>query len=226
MAKRFPIVGEVRGLGLMIGFELVHDQASKERAPDLRDRLEQLAFERGLLVLGAGPNSIRLSPPLVINRDQADFAVDTLEACLKALAAVRPGPRPRCRLRDQQIQGSDRARPQPGKPRRRAGRSRPLSLSFSRRLIRPGARDSRDRARGGCDPLDRGISPAAARGGTLYIVTPHYTDFSSFCDPTHRWHLNSYSLRYFGDDNAGFGYYSEARFRERSVRVKLLNLWR
>jgi SAM-dependent methyltransferase len=63
-------------------------------------------------------------------------------------------------------------------------------------------------------------------GGTLYIATPHYTDFSSFCDPTHRWHLNSYSLRYFGPDNAGFGYYSKARFRQLSVRVKLLAFWR
>jgi len=80
--KRFPIVGDVRGLGLMIGVEVVRDQASKERAPDLRDRIEHLAFERGLLVLGAGPNTIRLSPPLVINRDQADFALRTLEACL------------------------------------------------------------------------------------------------------------------------------------------------
>lgn len=65
-----------------------------------------------------------------------------------------------------------------------------------------------------------------APGGRVVIVTPHYTDFSSFCDPTHRWHLNSFSLRYFGDDNAGFGYYSSARFREISVRVKLLALWR
>ena len=40
-------------------------------------------------------------------------------------------------------------------------------------------------------------------GGEVFIVTPHYTDFSSFCDPTHKWHLNSYSLRYFGEDNAG-----------------------
>lgn len=63
-------------------------------------------------------------------------------------------------------------------------------------------------------------------GGRLYIATPHYTDFSSFCDPTHRWHLNSFSLRYFGEDNAGFGYYSRARFREISVRVKLLSFWR
>jgi 4-aminobutyrate aminotransferase len=84
--RRFPKVGDVRGLGLMIGIELVHDQQSKERAPELRDRIVNMAFERGLLVLGAGRNAIRLSPPLVITRDQADFAVDTLEECLKLAA--------------------------------------------------------------------------------------------------------------------------------------------
>ena len=82
--RRFKYVGDVRGLGLMIGFEMVYDQQTKERAPQLRDRLEMMAFERGLLILGAGPNSIRLCPPLVITRDQADFAIDTLEQCLKA----------------------------------------------------------------------------------------------------------------------------------------------
>lgn len=65
-----------------------------------------------------------------------------------------------------------------------------------------------------------------APGGRVVIVTPHYTDFSSFCDPTHRWHLNSFSLRYFGENSGGFGYYSRARFREISTRVKLLALWR
>ena len=63
-------------------------------------------------------------------------------------------------------------------------------------------------------------------GGVVRIETPHYTDFSSFCDPTHRWHLNSYSFRYFGTDDAGFGYYTKVKFRERKVRVKLLALWR
>lgn len=63
-------------------------------------------------------------------------------------------------------------------------------------------------------------------GGEVLIVTPHYTDFSSFCDPTHRWHLNSFSLRYFGEDHGGFGYYSGAKFAENSVRVKLLSLWK
>jgi 4-aminobutyrate aminotransferase len=80
--KRFSIVGDVRGLGLMLGIELVRDQESKERAHELRDRLVQMCFERGVLVLGAGPNSIRLSPPLVITKDQADFAVDTIAECL------------------------------------------------------------------------------------------------------------------------------------------------
>ena len=80
---RFPMVGEVRGLGLMIGVEFVRDQGTKEKAPQLRDRIVELAFERGLLVLGAGENSLRLCPPLVVTRDQCDFAADTLEECVK-----------------------------------------------------------------------------------------------------------------------------------------------
>lgn len=63
-------------------------------------------------------------------------------------------------------------------------------------------------------------------GGRAVIITPHYTDFSSFCDPTHRSHLNSFSLRYFGNDNAGYGYYTDARFREIFIHVRLLALWR
>ncbi len=63
-------------------------------------------------------------------------------------------------------------------------------------------------------------------GGRVRVITPHYTDFSSFCDPTHRWHLNSFSFRYFGEDHGGFGYYSATRFREISVRLRLLAFWR
>src|ERR1700691_1389076 len=83
--QRYATVGDVRGLGLMIGIELVNDQETKERAPLLRDQILQMCFERGFLVLGAGPNSIRLCPPLVITKDQADFAAETIEECLKAL---------------------------------------------------------------------------------------------------------------------------------------------
>jgi 4-aminobutyrate aminotransferase len=84
--KRFPNVGEVRGRGLMIGIEIVRDQRTKERAPELRDRVVGMAFEHGLLVLGAGENTVRLSPPLIITREQADCAVDVLEECLREAA--------------------------------------------------------------------------------------------------------------------------------------------
>jgi len=87
LPRQFPIVGDVRGLGLMIGIEIVRDQSTKERAPDLRDRLVQMCFERGVLVLGAGPNSLRISPPLVITKDQADFAADTIKECLREMNA-------------------------------------------------------------------------------------------------------------------------------------------
>ncbi len=85
---RFPTVGDVRGLGLMIGVELVRDQGTREKAPALRDEIVQLAFERGLLILGAGENSLRICPPLVITRDQCDFALETLEEAI-AIASGR-----------------------------------------------------------------------------------------------------------------------------------------
>lgn len=83
--RRFRYIGDVRGRGLMLGVELVKDQSTKERAPEIRNKLEQMAFQRGLLILGAGQNSIRLCPPLVITRNQADFAINTLEECLGIL---------------------------------------------------------------------------------------------------------------------------------------------
>ncbi len=79
---KFPHVGCVRGLGLMIGIEMVRDQQTKQRAGTLRDQVIQLAFERGVLVLGAGENTIRLSPPLVLSKEQADFGLDVLEECV------------------------------------------------------------------------------------------------------------------------------------------------
>lgn len=83
--SRYRMVGDVRGLGLMLGIEIVKDRESREMAPEWRDRLEQMAFERGVLVLGAGKSSIRLSPPLIITAEQADAALDILEDCLDTL---------------------------------------------------------------------------------------------------------------------------------------------
>lgn len=77
--ERHKIVGEVRGRGLMIGVEFVRDQKTKERAPDLRNRIVQMAFHKGLLVLGSGDTTLRLCPPLMIDEEQAEFAVRTLD---------------------------------------------------------------------------------------------------------------------------------------------------
>jgi 4-aminobutyrate aminotransferase len=77
------IVGQVRGRGLMIGVELVKSQETREPHPDARNRVIERAFELGLLVLGCGESTVRLMPPLVINREQADCAVDTLDRCIR-----------------------------------------------------------------------------------------------------------------------------------------------
>jgi 4-aminobutyrate aminotransferase len=79
----FRSVGEVRGKGLMIGVEIVKDRTSREPAPELRDAIVQRAFLKGLLVLGAGASTLRLSPPLVIDQEQAAFAVRTLADCIR-----------------------------------------------------------------------------------------------------------------------------------------------
>jgi 4-aminobutyrate aminotransferase len=84
--KKHKLVGDVRGLGLMIGVELVKDKTSKERASEERDRVVELAFERGVLFLGCGPNTIRIAPPLITTKEQADIAMDVLEECLQLAA--------------------------------------------------------------------------------------------------------------------------------------------
>jgi 4-aminobutyrate aminotransferase len=81
--KRFRIVGDVRGKGLMIGTEIVRDQRTKERAADLRDKVVENAFRRGLLTLGSGENSIRMSPPLLIDEEQADAAIGIMEESIR-----------------------------------------------------------------------------------------------------------------------------------------------
>jgi 4-aminobutyrate aminotransferase len=81
--RKQALVGDVRGLGLMIGVELVSDKEKKTPAPAERDRVIELAFERGILLLGCGPNSIRIAPPLITTKEQAEIAMDVLEECLK-----------------------------------------------------------------------------------------------------------------------------------------------
>jgi 4-aminobutyrate aminotransferase len=90
LQEKHPLVGDVRGRGLMLGIELVRDRETKERAVEERDAIVTAAFEKGLLLLGAGRNTIRLSPPLVFSRAQADTAVRILDEVIGEEARRRP----------------------------------------------------------------------------------------------------------------------------------------
>ena len=79
---KYNLVGDVRGRGLMIGIDLVKDKQTKAHAGPERDRVVDLAFERGVLFLGAGASTIRICPPLIVTKEQSDVALDVLEECI------------------------------------------------------------------------------------------------------------------------------------------------
>jgi 4-aminobutyrate aminotransferase len=87
LVSKHPLIGDVRGRGLMIGVELVRDRGTKERATTERDAVVTAAFNRGLLLLGAGKNTVRFSPPLVLTRNEADTAVRIFDAALTDVRA-------------------------------------------------------------------------------------------------------------------------------------------
>ena len=80
--NKYPMVGDVRGKGLMLAAEIVLDKQSKAPASKVRDRIVSAAFEKGVLLLGCGETSIRLSPPLIVTQEQGDYALDVLERCI------------------------------------------------------------------------------------------------------------------------------------------------
>jgi 4-aminobutyrate aminotransferase len=85
--SRLKLVGDVRGRGLMIGVEIVKDKQTKEYGNVERDRIAEAAFERGILFLGCGPSTIRICPPLVVTKEQADVALNVLEECIRTVGA-------------------------------------------------------------------------------------------------------------------------------------------
>ena len=85
--SQHAVVGDIRGLGLMVGVEIVADRASRAPAPELRERILERAFERGLLLLGCGKSTIRLAPPLVIDREDAETAAAILDQAIAAAVA-------------------------------------------------------------------------------------------------------------------------------------------
>ena len=80
---KLKLVGDVRGRGLMIGVDIVKDKATKEYGSAERDLIIERSFERGILFLGCGPSTIRLCPPLVVTKEEADVALDVLEECIQ-----------------------------------------------------------------------------------------------------------------------------------------------
>ncbi|MCL4394157.1 MAG: acetyl ornithine aminotransferase family protein [Chloroflexi bacterium] len=90
MQSRHPVIGQVRGRGLMIGVELVLDRESKEPARELRNALVHRCFEQGLLTLGCGRSTIRFMPPLMIPKELAQEGLEVFE---QALTEVETGHR-------------------------------------------------------------------------------------------------------------------------------------
>jgi 4-aminobutyrate aminotransferase len=85
LKERHTIIGDVRGMGLMVGAELVKDRTTKEHASAERDAVVQACFRRGLLLLGCGTSTLRFCPPLVVTRDEVDVAVGILDEVLKSI---------------------------------------------------------------------------------------------------------------------------------------------
>ena len=85
------MVDDIRGKGLMVGIELVKDRKTKQPAPKERDRLVQMAFEKGLWVLGCRASTFCPMPPLAINQRQAEFAVRVLDRCLSHIEGQSRG---------------------------------------------------------------------------------------------------------------------------------------
>ena len=84
LMSKYVCIGDVRGMGMMIGVEFVKDRASKEPDPDLRDRVEMETFNRGVILLGCGPNSIRWSPPLILTKENVDVALEIFDQAIAA----------------------------------------------------------------------------------------------------------------------------------------------
>jgi len=84
LQKKYDCIGDVRGFGLMLGVEFVKDRAAKEPAVELRDRIEMACFERGLIILSAGTNAIRWSPPLVLSKENVDVALEIFDEAIAA----------------------------------------------------------------------------------------------------------------------------------------------
>lgn len=84
LMRKHECIGDVRGMGLMLGVEFVTDKTSKKEDAALRDRVEIACFERGLILLGCGSNAIRWSPPLILTQENVDVALEIFDEAIAA----------------------------------------------------------------------------------------------------------------------------------------------
>ena len=86
LKDKYNVIGDVRGLGMMLGVEFVNGSGDDPHAPDpeLRDRVEMACFNRGLIILGCGSNSIRWSPPLILAKEHVDVALEIFDEAIAA----------------------------------------------------------------------------------------------------------------------------------------------
>jgi len=84
LMSKYDCIGDVRGLGMMIGVEFIKDRTTRAPDPELRDRVEVASFERGLILLGCGYNTIRWSPPLILTKENVDVALEIFDDAIAA----------------------------------------------------------------------------------------------------------------------------------------------
>lgn len=84
LMDKYDVIGDVRGMGMMLGVEIVTDKKSLAPAADLRDKIEYGCYERGLIILGCGTNSIRWSPPLILTKENVDVALQIFDDAIAA----------------------------------------------------------------------------------------------------------------------------------------------
>jgi 4-aminobutyrate aminotransferase len=89
MQDQYEFIGDVRGKGLMIGLEIVKDESTKVPDPELRKKIIKKAYEKGLLLLECGASSIRICPPLVLNRDEAELGLSILAESVEETSTLQ-----------------------------------------------------------------------------------------------------------------------------------------
>ena len=82
LQEKYDCIGDVRGLGMMIGVEFVESKATRKVNAALRDRIEMACFNRGLIILGCGANTIRWSPPLILTKENVDVALEIFDSAI------------------------------------------------------------------------------------------------------------------------------------------------